>query len=260
MLVPSSHIYDDRRGEMLFFASNFLSNLVMKHQAGKMSGSSSIDMAQQALPVLEALETHYSLVPDPGEVTIQNRLSLLGAANQIREAFDYAMRHKDRVWKSSGACYNTACYGCLLGYSDTAWAYLQHAFRELGYSSVKYAATDPDLEALRRSKKQEWDTFFSCKVRASIVHGALNDDITFENLSSFPLSNVRLTCYTHFVNGKYNSLELTASYIPPGRMQEWSNVVSVPGKSFTTSPLRCYLVSDQTEGWINEALKAAGQG
>jgi TIR domain len=259
LLVPVSSVYDDRRGEMLFLAAHFLANAVTQLQTGQLSGTTNVAMAEQALPVLETLEANYPLWPDPNELTVQNRLLLLGAANRIQQAFDYGIRHKDRIWKVGGGCYNLACFGSLLGQHELAWKYLEHAFRDLGYEHVKHALTDPDLEPLRRAKAREWDAFFALSVRAWIEHGVISDDIVFSNLSSYPLTNIRLTCYTHYVNGICNQLEVTTPRIDADTRQKWSDVVSVPGKQLTSSVLRCYLVCDQSEGWVNQAVKAVGE-
>lgn len=259
LLVPNSPIYDELRGEMLFNAAYFIGNAVSLEQAGRLSGSISVLAAERALPILETLENHFPLIPDPAELIVQTHLSLLGAANKLKQAFDYGIRHRERLWKVPNGCYNLACYASLLGQHQVSWQYLEHAFRDLGFDGVKHAATDPDLESLRRVKAQEWAAFFSVKVRACIEHGFFLDDITLTNQGCFAFTNVRLTGYTHQVGGKCNTVELTVPRIDPGETQKWSDVVSVPGIKLSTSVLRCYLRCDQVECWINPAAKAAGE-
>jgi tetratricopeptide (TPR) repeat protein len=94
-----------------------------------------------------------------------------------------------------------------------------------GLIDIKLTSQDPLFAPLRDHRQEDFMKVFEVHWRWSINDDWLFDDVTIENTSAFPLTNVKLTLT--LVNGSdTRNVELELAQINPGQSHLWTDAVT----------------------------------
>ena len=236
--VPEGSLYDPYRLHFLRLAGNIANRASYIEIRGRgLRGGTKNATVAYAVRVWDAC-LKYGRDPT-GEIREQ-RAWALGASGNIKDAVkQYTEVHHLRG-KTLLYAYNYACLLSMSGETDRAFEWLAYAVKTLGWRDISHVKTDPDLAAMRKAKRKEFNDLVSVKYRWSIYFGLFNDDIIMYNDSAFTITNVVLSA--KIVQGsKVWTPALKVKSVAPGSSHKWVNVVSIPGSKMdkTSSTLSC---------------------
>ena len=138
-----------------------------------------------------------------------------------------------------------SCLLSSLNDTENSFKWFDHAVRNLGYHYIAQAKTDPDLAAMRKAKKAQFDDLTMVRWTWSIDFGVFNDDVSVKNDSAFPITNVVFK--GNFTsNGRAWTPELKVQQIAPSQTYKWVNAISIPGSKIDQSSTAS-LTADQNK-------------
>lgn len=225
-LVPANAMYDEYRGWCLYRAGD-IANLASTVEIGRGSWARAFNAtAAHAVGIWDAC---LRVTPnDPTGELGERRAWALLQSGHLSEALEQARAVESVRNKDLRFAYNYSTILSCTGDTQKSFEWLNYAIRGLGYSNIKQAIQDPDLETMRKSKKAEFDDLVAIKIAWKLNYGIFNDDVLLTNLSAFPLTNVVLSGRLSS-QGKYWSPQLKTVRLNPNQVTTWSNVLSIPG-------------------------------
>lgn len=189
-LVPSANLYDDFRKEYLFYGALAAGKARSLEAEAGISPYGSTETSRQCLSIIDqclSLDSSDS----SGWLRLIRSAALL-SDGQVQEAGAQVSKITELHKENPLFQYQYACILSRMGKFDSALACLRRSF-ELGHSEVADTKKDPDLAALRRNSRKEFDDLVAVKFEWKIEYGIFNDDLIVWNKSAFPITNVKLT-------------------------------------------------------------------
>jgi len=231
-LVPQVSLYDDFRKEYLFYGALAAGKARSLEAESGISPYESTELSRQFLSISDkclALDS-----ADPSGWLRLIRSAALLSDGQVEEAGNQASKITDLHKENSLFQYRCACIVSRLGKYESALAFLRRSF-ELGYSEIADVKKDPDLAALRRNSRKEFDDLVAVKFEWKIEYGIFNDDLVVWNTSAFPITNVKLTPILQQDEKQWQPKLLPVAVIYPKQSYKWVNAVSIPGGRLTSA-------------------------
>lgn len=229
--VPKPAVYDPFRFQCVGVAAVFASAARDQEMLSGVEPFGSTATGRFAVELWRKLREYEPA--DPAGICREGLAFALMRVNRLEEAKSLAAKIASLRGASDSYRYNMACLHSRTGDLAGALRDLRQAIRG-GAIEIQYVKQDPNLLALRRDMKREFDELTSVKWRWSIVWGLLNDDIVVTNDSKFPLTNVVVDVRLE-QDGKVWSPRLTTDVIGLGETRKWENAVSIPGRKITRS-------------------------
>ena len=231
-LVPQAKLYDDFRKEYLFYGALTAGKARSLEAEAGISPYESTELSRQFLSISDQCVSLDS--SDPSGWLRLIRSAALLSDGQVQEAGDQAFKITDLHKENPIFQYQCACILSRMGKFDSALASLRRAF-ELGHSEIADVKKDPDLAALRRNSKKEFDELVAVKFEWKIEYGVFNDDLIVWNKSAFPITNVKLTPILQQEGKQWKPDLRPVAVIYPGQSYKWVNSVSIPGGRLTSA-------------------------
>jgi len=153
----------------------------------------------------------------------------LGANGNIKDAVKQAIKVKHLRSKTLRYAYNFSCLLSASGDTNNAFSWFSLAVKNLGYSNIATAKTDPDLAAMRRAKRKEFNDLVAVKCGWSFNWGVFNDDIILSNNSAFTITNVVFSVDIAQGSKKWHPV-LKVNRIAPGTSYKWVHSHPLAGR------------------------------
>jgi hypothetical protein len=190
-LVPEGSLYDPYRLRFLRLASTIASRTYSTELRGKsFFGGKKNATAAYAVQLWDACLKYDR---DPTGYIREGRAWALGSSGNIKGAVKQAAEVNHLRRKTLRYAYKYSCLLSASGDTKTAFSWFSYAVKNLGYSNITTAKTAPDLAAMRKARRKEFNDLVAVKYRWDIKYGVLNDDIVLYNDSAFAITNVVLS-------------------------------------------------------------------
>jgi hypothetical protein len=235
--VPKGLVYDEYRALCLRVGAYLASEVRSREVGAGVEPAGSTESGRYAVALWTAALAHE---PADNAGAVREGLARSCLADG---RLDDARRWADEVWALRRAdpdfIYGYACLMSRTGKLDPALEFLARAIGK-GFPDVPHVRADPDLEALRRAKPEQFAALTSVKWSWDVKWGILNDDVVLKNDSRFALTNVVLDARLE-QDQRVWTPRLEAERIPAGQSHTWSGCVSIPGSRLTkaTAVLSC---------------------
>jgi tetratricopeptide (TPR) repeat protein len=242
-LVPKNAAYDDSR--LLPLISACLLALQAADLARRESNETTFgsEAAKLALLLCDRVLVIKETSPN-GVIHVLRALALLGSG-RTSDAMETLELTKGNVENASAELQSTFLYAEAVALSqkgryEEALKMLEVAM-SLGLQDLNLAFNDPFFATLREWRKDEFLRIFEVNWKWTISDDWLFDDVTLENTSTFPLTNVKLKL--KLVNGSdKREVTLEVDKIGPGQRHLWTDAVTgTPGNwsGNTHAVLKC---------------------
>ncbi len=230
-LVPEGRIYDEYRGWFLYAAGDIANRASSKEIGDRSWATANNSTAAYAVRLWDEC-LKFTPNDSTGEFG-ERRAWALMQSGHLKEALEQARSVEKLRQNTRRYSYNLACLLSALDAPEEAYKWFNHAVRDLGYNSIVAAKKDPDLEKMRRSKKNEFDALVAVNCTWSVDYGFMNDDLLLQNNSAFPITHVVLTA--RITPNRSEAPKLKADLIKPGEVFRWPNSLSVPGSKIDST-------------------------
>lgn len=228
-LVPAGELYDRDRGRFAYVAARLAAAAATRQHTDAPRSPASVKKARFAAALFAAASEFSPLAgaEDEGRLR-QEWATVLAIDGKLDEALAQASRVRDAMKDDPGYAYNMACLCSLAGQVDVALQWLRQAM-SLGYSNVRHAQADPDLENIRRSRANEWQALTTVSFAWEIVPVLLGpESVKLTNTSAFPLTNVVLTGQVQAAGGPIQIKPLGVATLAPGASCKWDRAFMLP--------------------------------
>jgi tetratricopeptide (TPR) repeat protein len=240
-LVPADSVYNAIKLEFVEYAME-----AAVDGAGLDVGASYSAHTMPNANALMASRTYLSVDPDDktgvGHANLARAFAFAGRYQEAAYSAQAAM-NLNQNWKSDPAfCIRYSKIESLNGDLDIALAALKHSY-EAGYSSLKDVRNNPDFQALRTQRPQQFTAFTTLRWGWNIKFGSLvPDDVIIQNNSAFDLTHVKLNVHLRQDQQVWDK-QLTCDTIKSGQSCTIENAFYISGSRLDESTAN--LSSDQ---------------
>jgi tetratricopeptide (TPR) repeat protein len=161
----------------------------------------------------------------------------LGMAGRFEEALNM-MQRTERRREDPFFMYRKARLLSLTGEVDRSLDALSLAFR-CGYDDIVFARSDPDLDALRHERKQDFEDLTSISWQWNVVEDWFLHEVMLTNKSAFPLTNVKLI--VRYKSG--STIQIATGTVPrinPGKTHAFHDMISGLKVEPISADLHCH--------------------
>lgn len=187
---------------------------------------------EQALDALAICDAALAFEASPE--TRYHRTVVLNLAGRHREALVEVYRIQDHILAHPDRTYEAACIATSAGELDTGLGLLRRAL-EGGCSSVAWSREDPELEPLRRERREEFAELTTLRWEWRVGRGEQAGQVVLINTSAFPLTEVTLLPVVLSDGQEVWSGELTVPELPPGYEATWNLKGALPEGELSAS-------------------------
>ena len=224
-LIPRNPIYDDYKSIVLWRAADLATQASLIELGSRSWTNAHSEAGIYAVSMWDAYLKYSS--DSTGEAR-EKRAWALARSGESKKALGQALAIQALRSKNALYAYNLACLLSIDGQTENSFKWFEYAVRGLGFNDIKSARGDPDLEAMRISQKEQFETLAEVSWAWNLEFGTFNDDITLRNNSAFALTNVQLT-YSIEGGGQTFNGSVSVPRLGVGQTKTWRNEVSVKG-------------------------------
>lgn len=188
--LPGSSFHDETRLAVVSQAARAGTAILRERQAGKKFGEADVSFAQ-GVQELWAIWARFQPELDPEERT-EAHVFALAATGKLKEALALADSRDLTLSYSAELSFTMTRLAARLGKLSYALEWMKYGLGQANGFSVTRCLSEPDLEALRQGKADEFRQLTAVKCEVVCDSGWVSHDIVLKNRSAFPLTNVRM--------------------------------------------------------------------
>jgi hypothetical protein len=175
-------------------------------------------------------------------VQLARALAFSGRYQEAAGAATDALRLRKDLGDDAYFCYRYAKLMSLTGNLDLVNSWIEKAYHD-GFHDIAQFRDDPDLEAFRSQRAQQFQTLTTIHWSWEIKYGFIWDDVIVKNSSPFDMTNVQVQVHIRKGSSTWDPV-IKCSLIKAGSTCERDNVMSITGDAYDTGTAS--LTSDQS--------------
>jgi len=221
--IPGAAVYDDARIALLVKAARAAREVLRHKQSGRRFGEGDPVFAEGVYKLWTVWAEHQPNFA-PSE-RIEGQTFALAATGRLAEALQLAEARDRNQLCEAGFAYSVVRLATRMENFAYALQWLEYGLKNLTNFDVVACRTEPDIEALRKAKPNEFVNLTAVRCDVICDRGWVAYDVVLTNKSSFPLTNLQLIIYE--AGGPVRLPDKEG--VEPGQECKWSWVGLVGG-------------------------------